>query len=81
MLIDTEPEAAALVQLRAAEGTGQPLGADAFITRLEQALRRTLRRQNPGRKRGAKLESGELFGAAESVLPLRQYVKCRRNSV
>jgi hypothetical protein len=63
-LIDTEPEAAALAQLRAAESTGRPLGAEAFVALLAQVLRRPLRRQKPGRKGALKREAGALFDAA-----------------
>ena len=49
-LIDIEPEAVALARLRAAETTGRPLGADEFVTLLEDLMRRRLRRQKPGRK-------------------------------
>jgi hypothetical protein len=48
---DTEPEATALAQQRAAESTGRPLGSGAFVTRLEQVLRRTPRWQMSGRKK------------------------------
>jgi putative transposase len=33
-LVDTEPEEAALTNLRAAETTGRPLGSDEFVTQL-----------------------------------------------
>ena len=37
--------------LRRHEGTGRPLGTKPFITKLERALHRTLRRGKPGLKR------------------------------
>jgi putative transposase len=42
---DTESDA-----LRRQERTGRPLGDDDFITRLESALGRSMRRQKPGPK-------------------------------
>ena len=59
-LIDIEPEAVALARLRAAETTGRPLGSDDFVTRLEDLMRRRLRRQKPGgkpRRRRARMTS------------------------
>ena len=60
-LIDTAPEAVALARLRAAETTGRPLGSDDFVTRLEDLMRRRLRRQKPGRKAKAPESAGDLF--------------------
>jgi putative transposase len=62
-LLDTEPEAAVLARLRAAETTGRPLGTEDFVARLEALMRRTLRPQKPGRK-AAKADAdttGDLF--------------------
>jgi hypothetical protein len=64
-LIDVEPEAAVLAQLRGAESTGRPLSADACVARLEQMVQRRLRRQTPGRKARAPSDTQDLFG--ESV--------------
>jgi putative transposase len=50
-LIDTEPEAAVLARLRAAETTGRPLGTGDFVARLEAPMRRALRPQSLGAKR------------------------------
>ena len=60
-LIDIEPEAVALARLRAAETTGRPLGADEFVTLLEDLMRRRLRRQKPGRKARVPESTSELF--------------------
>ena len=59
--LDIEPEAVALARLRAAETTGRPLGSDEFVTRLEDLMRRRLRRQKPGRKARAAESAGDLF--------------------
>ena len=52
-----EPELSA--DLRSHETTGRPLGADAFVERLEAALERELRPRKPGR-RGAPPAAGAL---------------------
>jgi putative transposase len=62
-LIDIEPEAVAQARLRAAETTGRPLGSDDFSTRLQDLMRRRLRRQKPGRKAKAPESAGDLFAA------------------
>ena len=64
-LIDTEPEEEALARLRAAETTGRPLGSDEFVTRLEDIVRRRLRRQNPGEKPKAEADTGDLFAGVD----------------
>jgi putative transposase len=64
-LIDTEPEAAVLARLRAAETTGRPLGTDDFVARLEALMRRTLRPRKPGPKANADTSTmADLFSAA-----------------
>lgn len=45
-----EPAPAALESLRRHERTGRPLGSEAFVTGLEDALGRELRPRKPGRK-------------------------------
>jgi hypothetical protein len=60
-LIDIEPEAVALARLRAAETTGRPLASDDFVTRLEDLMRRRLRRQRPGRKAKVPASTNDLF--------------------
>ena len=60
-LIDIEREAVALARLRAAETTGRPLGSDDLVTRLEDLMRRRLRRQKPGRKAEVPESAGDLF--------------------
>jgi putative transposase len=59
-LIGIEPDAAALVPLRAAEGTGRPLGSDDFLSHLERRIGRRLRRRKPGRKPHTSLPAGQL---------------------
>ena len=49
-LIGPEPDAAALVRLRAAQGTGRPLGSDDFLSHLERRIGRRLRPRKPGPK-------------------------------
>jgi len=49
-LLDGEPEAEKLAALRAAEGTGRPLGSDAFLDRVTALTGRTARPGRPGRK-------------------------------
>ena len=63
--IDIEPEAVALARLRAAETTGRPLGSDGFVTRLEDLMRRRLRRQKPGRKAKVPESAGDLFAGMD----------------
>ena len=60
-LIDTAPAAVALARLQAAETTGRPLGSEDFVTRLEDLMRRRLRRQKPGRKAKVPESAGDLF--------------------
>ena len=60
-LIDIEPEAVALALLRAAETTGRPLGSDDFVTRLEDLMRRRLRREKPRRRAKAPESACDLF--------------------
>ena len=62
----------------ARRGNHRPLGADTFVTRLEQAMNRKLPGQKPGR-RAVQMEAGNLFDAAEQAPQLRQYVRCHRN--
>ncbi len=50
-LIGIEPEATALVRLRAAESTGRALGGDDFLNLLERRLGRSLRPRKPGPSR------------------------------
>ena len=60
-LIDTEPEAAALARLRAAETTGRPLGSEDFVTRLETLTQRRPRPRTPGRKPDMSADTADLF--------------------
>ena len=46
-----KPPAEDIRQLRRHERTGRPLGTKPFITNVQRALRRTLRRGKPGSKR------------------------------
>jgi len=66
-LIDIEPEAVALARLRAAETTGRPLGSDEFVTRLEDLMRRRLRRQKSGRKAKVPESAGDLFAGMNGM--------------
>jgi putative transposase len=64
-LIEAEADLVAFAALRDAEGTGRPLGSDAFIAELERRTGRKLRRLKPGRKQNApagqmKLEFSEM---------------------
>ena len=47
--LDSEPEAEPLAALRAAEGTGRPLGSEAFLDRVAALTGRNPRRGRPGR--------------------------------
>jgi putative transposase len=49
-LLEEDPDAEALVRLRAAESIGRPLGDDRFLARLERLTRRNLRPGKRGRK-------------------------------
>jgi putative transposase len=49
-LVDAEPDAEAIVALRAAEGIGRPLGSPAFLDRLASVTGRNPRPGRPGRK-------------------------------
>jgi hypothetical protein len=60
-LIDIEPEAVPPARLRAAETTGRPLGSEDFVTRLEDLMRRRLRRRKPGRKAKVPESTSDLF--------------------
>jgi putative transposase len=53
-LIVPGAELEALAALRAAEGTGRPVGSDALLARLERRLGRPVRPQKPGRKPAAR---------------------------
>ena len=75
-LIDTAPAAVALARLRAAETTGRPLGSDDFVTRLEDLMRRRLRRQKPGRKAEGPASAGGLFAGMNGKLAQPGNMRC-----
>jgi putative transposase len=50
--LSAEDDEATLETLRRHARTGRPLGADAFVSRLERSLGRTLHPQRPGPKPG-----------------------------